>query len=369
MAHNLLVRKINIPNYTTSQINKMSQNQINDLAKLLKMNGNNVENIKHILMYLHKLDNKNVLILPEINDIILQNLEKLEIESVDFDTLKINYVINLLKTHHNKALIRKLVYNNLEKILFYNFLILDVEKLGDLNYIESLMYKLPKPVILKLIEINEKNLLKNHTIEEINSSIDYIEEGTWVVNGIEIGIMIQNLVKFLTNLIAIKEVGLAKKVFDIANEYGFRGQLAHDYYAFNEYLIDILVYQTNDVFNVLLKFIGEKDLINYFEKVIIRTTNTRYIKLLLDKLVKVQKYELFIKILDLLILKDYKGSREVLNMMSPRLQRAIDTNNNNLLIKYLDIVNLSLDNKIRLGSELRLRNINKRIEDAERDSS
>jgi len=40
--------------------------------------------------------------------------------------------IYLLKTHHNKALIRKLIYNNMEKIIFYNYLNIDAKNLEDL---------------------------------------------------------------------------------------------------------------------------------------------------------------------------------------------------------------------------------------------
>src|SRR5438477_10890704 len=45
MAHNLLASKIDIPNYTTHKINKMSEFDIDNLAILLKMQGNNRENI------------------------------------------------------------------------------------------------------------------------------------------------------------------------------------------------------------------------------------------------------------------------------------------------------------------------------------
>ena len=56
IAYNLLITKVNIPNYTVYEIDKMSQNEIDQLAKLLTLEGNNVENIKNILRYLHKLD-------------------------------------------------------------------------------------------------------------------------------------------------------------------------------------------------------------------------------------------------------------------------------------------------------------------------
>jgi hypothetical protein len=62
IAHNLLIRKIDIPHYTTRKIDKMSSFDIDILAKLLTMKGNNRENIKNILRYLHKLDKLDILL-------------------------------------------------------------------------------------------------------------------------------------------------------------------------------------------------------------------------------------------------------------------------------------------------------------------
>jgi len=120
IAHNLLVNKINIPYFTSDQIDNMTQNEINKLAKLLTMNGNNVINIKNILRFLHKLNEENITLLPEINDIILNRLY--EVEKIDKD---INFIIktgssqdilNLLKTHHNKRIIRELILENIALI-------------------------------------------------------------------------------------------------------------------------------------------------------------------------------------------------------------------------------------------------------------
>jgi hypothetical protein len=144
IAHNLLFNNINIPNYTIYEIDNMSESEINKLAKLLTMKSNNPENVKNILRYLHKLD--NVTLLPELNEIILQNLTDLDINS---GTLKLNDVINLLKTHYNKDLIRKSLYHNMEKIIFHNFLDVNYEKLDDLLYINSLKYTLPKSITLE----------------------------------------------------------------------------------------------------------------------------------------------------------------------------------------------------------------------------
>ena len=85
IAHNLLLNQVNIPNYTINEIDNMSQNEINKLAKLLTMKGNNPDNIKNILRYLHKLDDENIILLPEINDLILNTLY--DIEKIDKEIL------------------------------------------------------------------------------------------------------------------------------------------------------------------------------------------------------------------------------------------------------------------------------------------
>jgi hypothetical protein len=121
IAHNLLKRKINIPNYTTYQIDNMSQKEINEIAKLLTMKGNNPENIKNILRFLHKLDEENISLLPEINDIILNTLY--DIEKRNGETLLLiqagsfRDIIELLKTHHNKRMIRELILDNMDEIV------------------------------------------------------------------------------------------------------------------------------------------------------------------------------------------------------------------------------------------------------------
>ena len=149
MAHNLLVKNINIPIYTSYEIDNMSQNEVIKLAKILGMNGNNRDNVKNILRYLHKLDDENVTLFPEINDIILQNLNKLEINEINFENLKFNDVINLLKTHRHKALIRKQIYDNMEKIVLYNVFHINAEKLDNLDYVTGLSFKLPSNISIK----------------------------------------------------------------------------------------------------------------------------------------------------------------------------------------------------------------------------
>jgi len=170
IAHNLLLRKINIPNYSIHEINKMSQIEINQLAKSLTMKKHNIENIKNILRYLDKLDDEDTELIYDINDTILQTLNELEISMINFKVLEPDAIINLLKTHRNKALIRKQIYNNIEEIIFHNFIDVDIERFDDLIYIEDLTYQLPKYMILKLINNYEERL------KEINSLINYSEE-------------------------------------------------------------------------------------------------------------------------------------------------------------------------------------------------
>jgi len=223
MAHNLVMRKINISNYTVQEIDNMSQIKINQLAKLLTMNSNNVDNIKNILRFLHKLD--DVTLLPEINSIILRNLNELEINDINFETLKLNDAINLLKTHHNKALIRKEMYNNIEKIILHNFFNIDFKNFNNLRYINVLTYLLPKYVILELIKYNEKTLLKNHTIEEIDSFLVFFEENERDAVWVDLLKNQKSLGDFLINLIEINECSLVKKVFDIIKKYKFKASI------------------------------------------------------------------------------------------------------------------------------------------------
>jgi len=93
IAYNLLKSKVNIPNYTLYEIDKMSQNELNQLAKLLTMKGNDTENIKNILRFLHKLDdtvdiNTNQILTiagEEIFNIILSNMDNRTINKMNIN--------------------------------------------------------------------------------------------------------------------------------------------------------------------------------------------------------------------------------------------------------------------------------------------
>ena len=164
MAHNLLIKKVNIPNYTTDDIDSMSQKEINKLAKLLGMRGNNLNNIKNILKFLHKLDDENITLLPEINNLILNTLY--DIEKTDKSILLYiqagynNDIINLLRTHHNKQMIRELILNNMEEIV-------DNLSITDDNIISF---------IVELIDLNELGLAKKFYDYIKSLGPDYLED-------------------------------------------------------------------------------------------------------------------------------------------------------------------------------------------------
>ena len=55
MAHNLIIKKIKIPEYTINDLMNLSIDDRNKLAKNLGMRSNNIDNIVNILNYLHKI--------------------------------------------------------------------------------------------------------------------------------------------------------------------------------------------------------------------------------------------------------------------------------------------------------------------------
>jgi len=168
IAHNLLVNKINIPHFTIDEIDNMTQNEINKLAKLLTMKGNNVNNIKNILRYLHKLDEEDIVLLPEINDLILDTLY--DVEKTDrmlrltIEAGSSRDILELLEKHHNKKIIRELILDNMEEIVdnlsisIYNMVsfiveLLDHDELGLAKKFYDYLKLLPEfgPILNRLI--------------------------------------------------------------------------------------------------------------------------------------------------------------------------------------------------------------------------
>jgi len=71
--------------------------------------------------------------------------------------------------------------------------------------------------------------------------------------------------------------------------------------------------------------------------------------------------------LDLLIFKDYKFISKIINLILSRIKKVIESKNNNLMMKYLYIINLVLDEKLTRHHLLYIDNLIKDIE--ERDES
>lgn len=166
IAYNLLKQKINIPNYTNYEIDKMSQTKLNELAKLLTMKGNDIENIKNILKFLHKLDesinitnNENLTIAgEEIFNIILSNMDNKTINRMNinkYSTLALEDQ-NFWKNRLNE--IFGLTSNDSNFDYKFAVKFLDNGKSFEENYHEA-MGKGLKPII--------KLLLENHVVKVI----------------------------------------------------------------------------------------------------------------------------------------------------------------------------------------------------------
>lgn len=125
-AYNLIQLEIEIPSYTMSQIQLLSQNKINKLAKLLNMKGNDVDNIIGILRYLHKFDFDILEKYPEIYEPILLNSDFMNV----FNLLKSNRSLRLVVL----KLLPEIIEKNIDDIEFdiYEF----ISYLLDLKYID-----------------------------------------------------------------------------------------------------------------------------------------------------------------------------------------------------------------------------------------
>jgi hypothetical protein len=294
----------------------MSQDEINKLAKLLTMNGNNRTNIKNILRYLHKLDELDEL-LPEIKDIIFNNLNELELKDIRIHHLNFDDVINLLKTHRNKALIRKFIYDDMDKIIFNN-----IEILNDYG-----------------------------------------------VNGLDIGqFNMDNLVDFIINLLKIKESELAKKAIDIIHKYKLERERGR---SFDYYLIEKIAFETNiKVLKEVIDTIGEDDIIENFRKILDIMMSGSQIKVFLENLAKLHKYDFLIKIIQVLIDEDFMGNKRLLPTILQKIKNAIRSKNDDLIIRYIDVIGkMNLINSIKSGNRqtnaIHLERFNKLIKEAE----
>jgi len=338
IAYNLLLNNVDIPYYSINDIDIMSQNEINKLAKLLTMKGNNRSNIKNILRYLHKLEEVTPL-LPDVNNLILSTLSQLELQDIKISHLSYAEIINLLKKHRNKKEIRKFLDKNMEKIIIHITLYFNINnyRKNNIDY-EDFPHLLEyitiynKYMFIKIIEDTRKELKIHYTDKEIDDLIEEINENTETENEkVYIGKNEMNdLVDFTLDLIEINEIGLAKKVFDISNNLHYVGRK----YPYNFELIDMMMkYYKIELLSTILNFIGEGEFISgYFGFAMDKSgNNTRFLR----SLVELEKYDLLIKILQIYIDENHKGMKQYLNKTLQKIKKSIKENNKSDIIDQL----------------------------------
>lgn len=184
IAHNLLKTKVDIPNYTIYEIDKLSQNQIDKLSKLLTMNGNNIENIKNILRYLHKLDetinisnNENLTIAGEaIYNIILSNMSNKTLNQMGINKYSKLYLEDSQFWKNRLAEIFDLKTNDDNFDYKFTVKFLDNGKSLDENYSEAIDKRL-KPIIKLLLDNDVvKSIEPSNLLQNINTTLPDLAE-------------------------------------------------------------------------------------------------------------------------------------------------------------------------------------------------
>ena len=338
IAHNLLIKKINVKNYTSDEIDNMSQNEINKLAKLLTMKGNDRTNVKNILRFMNKLDKE--FLINDINDVILENLNKIELQNLNIYSLNFDDIIRLLKTYRNKKAIRLFIYDNLEKIVAYHRIKIKTEDPYSTEYVldnildTSNVYE--KDIMIKVIKDNRITFIEYHSDEEINFYIKEIEK----INSVEEIRLeeypeINSLVNFILNLITADEIGLAKQTFNIIHKFKYSGRN----YSFNHELINNLINQNYiDHLKVIINFVTDEEFIIIINE-IIREQSLEHIRPLLENLVRLRRYDILINIIELYaekLLYNYEGtaSMKITNLLE-KMKDAIKSENYDLIFNFI----------------------------------
>ena len=301
VAYNLIFNKVNIPYYADEQIDNMNQSQINQLSKLLTMKSNNINTIKNVLRFLHKLE--ELKLLPEINQLILGTYGELESKEINVDKLTYKNVISLLISHRNKSLVRKLIYDNMERIIINNITGIVIHD----EAIELEMFPLTdnKNFDIKVLNLYKNNLLEFYSKDQINKYIqDLNDQDDPKVELIEVGgdeMWIQESVDFLYDLINIDEISLFREAYEIMknNRFGYDGHNIDFWLIFSFKDADSLVN--------ILDFIGERTFIENFQAVINRFLSGNYVppypiyRDFFIKLIEYNEYDLLIELADYLI--------------------------------------------------------------------
>lgn len=228
--------------------------------------------------------------------------------------MKYNDIINLLTTHRDKDLIRKIIFYNLTNI----------------------------------IEINNINVPYSFSFISFDES---------------------KFPNFIMDLIEISEIKLAEEAIYLINKYKLeRG------FSFNYHLVDKLVYQLTGVntVNVLVNLLGEDEFIDKFNDIIIdknfqRTT----LKNFLSILILLKKFDFLIRVIEVLVNNNYEGNKKIISKILQNIKKDIRSENIAKIIKYINIISsMNIFNTISSGNrqenrrnELRFNTLIKEIED------
>ena len=333
IAYNLLTNNVDIPYYSINDIDNMSQNDINKLAKLLTMNGNNRSNIKNILRYLHKLEEVTFL-LPEVQDIILNNLTLLELRDIKINNINAYDVIDLLKNHRNKKIIREFIYDNLSIILSYNFL-------NDYDIISD----------------NRKKLIERYDAEETNKSINYTFFNGDLSRIDLYRLNLEILSNFIIDLVKLNELRLVKEAIFLINEFEFNKG-----FTFNYYLTEKLMDKLDDKTIILIDIIGQDNFFKELERIIKHDFRLSYTSLskILKEFVILNNFEFLLRGLQILIDQDYTGNKKIIYKILQSIKKSIREKQNDKIMKYIDIIGtMSFTNTVKSGN----RTTNSRILD------
>jgi hypothetical protein len=249
-------------------------------------------------------------LLPEINEIILDNLLQLEIKNIDITRLNYSDVLDLLNTHHNKKGIRKFLIDNLEDIIFHNN---HSYVLDDVRISKTLSIYNTK-IIIKFI-LNNKDKFKT------NDDPFFLDNK-------------HSTIYFTINLINNDEIGIAKKVFDVVNKF------YHSTWNYNYDLIYFVIGNDINILKTTINFMGEDEFIKNYSLIVDNNSNIKsYIKKFLIDLVELKKYELIIKIIQIYIDKDYQHKGEKINKLLGYIKKDILLKNNYNIIEEIDFIN------------------------------
>ena len=146
-----------------------------------------------------------------------------------------------------------------------------------------------------------------------------------------------NLVRFTLDLINSDEIGLAKRVFDIANDLHYFGRS----YSYNYDLVDFSIRKNVDVLEVIINFMGESEFTSAFEEILVNEIPDS-LNRFVENIATLEKYDLLINLLHLYvnINIDDQPKVKMVNKILPNIKKAIQSDNKALVLKYVKFLNI-----------------------------